>query len=93
LSYFIYENTCSTIINFAINVKRFNPFPEVTDYFAGVIVIFSAAVVFVMLPGVGLVGNILVELVLSEELIGYAFIILHLYNILSLLKKELNQLS
>ena len=72
----------------AVNVKRFNPFPEVPDYFARVIVIFSAAVVFVILPGVVLVGNILVELVLSEELIGYAFIILHLYNILSLLKKR-----
>jgi hypothetical protein len=80
LNYFIYENTWSTIINFVINVKRFNPFSEVPDYFAEVIVIFSAAVVFVMLPGVVLVGNILVELVLSEKIIAYAFIILHLYK-------------
>ena len=77
--FYLNENTCSTIINFVINVKRFNPFPEVPDYFARVIVIISAAVVFVIGQlGVVLVGNILVELVLTEELIGYAFIILHL---------------
>jgi hypothetical protein len=40
---------------------------SIQNYFAGVIVIFSAAVVFVILPGVVLVGNSDI-LVLLEEL-------------------------
>ncbi|MFI5424901.1 MAG: hypothetical protein ACHQXG_08965 [Nitrososphaerales archaeon] len=40
---------------------------KLLDYFVGVRVIFSAAVVFVILPGVVLVGNSVI-LVLLEEL-------------------------
>ena len=43
------------------------PISELPNYFAGVRVIFSGAVVFVILPGVVLVGNSVI-LVLLEEL-------------------------